>query len=400
MKSSLRVLYLMAESWPTFRADVAVLFGKYLPRHGIQSDLLTEQGIGGETWQGGQSYLFKVPTSKSLFYIAKFLLSIKGALAVRSQDYDAIQVRDMPVIAAFVLFIARIKNIPFIYWMSFPQSEGQVFRAQARGIKAGLRYWFPLIQGKVGQWLLYRIVLPRSTHIFVQSEQMLEDVEKFGIPRERMTPVPMGVDLEASHAGITLAANDPQLQNKRVLVYLGTQDRARKIDVLFEMLAIIKNKYPDVLLVLAGDTEDLEHAKWLRAQAQLHNVTDLVLWTGWQPAKVAWRYVAAAEVGLSPFPRSFLLDSASPTKAVEYMAIGLPVVANDNPDQKKLLLESQGGYCVPLDAASFAGAVIRILDAPEEGKAMGGRGKEYIAQNRGYEQLAQMVASAYRKALK
>ena len=42
----MRLLYLTAEQWPTFRPDVLALFGSYLPRHGIHSDLATERAHG------------------------------------------------------------------------------------------------------------------------------------------------------------------------------------------------------------------------------------------------------------------------------------------------------------------------------------------------------------------
>ncbi|MGY1489820.1 glycosyltransferase [Methylobacillus pratensis] len=400
MKSKVKILFLMAEAWPTFRADVAVLFGKYLPRYDVQASLLTERGEGKADWQGGSEYLFEAPKNKILYYFSKSICTLWGLIKAPLEEYSAVQVRDMPVIGAVALIIAKWRNIPFIYWMSFPQSEGQVFRARARGPRAGLKYWFPLIQGKIGQHLLYRFIFPRCEHIFVQSDQMVEDVAAYGIARNKMTPVPMGVDLEVSQTNKILPIADAKLLNKRVLVYLGTQDRARSIEVLFAMLAIIKQQYPDVMLVLAGDTEDKAHASWLREQAQSYGVGDDVLWTGWQPAEIAWGYVAAAEIGISPFPRSFLLDSASPTKAVEYMAIGLPVVANDNPDQKKILKESQGGLCVPLDAQHFAKAVMSILDDPESGKAMGDRGRIYIEQHRGYDHIAMRVAQTYKAVLR
>lgn len=40
----LRVLQLVPEPLPTFRVDVAALFGKYLPRIGIECDLVGKPG--------------------------------------------------------------------------------------------------------------------------------------------------------------------------------------------------------------------------------------------------------------------------------------------------------------------------------------------------------------------
>jgi glycosyltransferase involved in cell wall biosynthesis len=401
--SKIRLLYLTAEAWPTFRADVAVLFGKYLPRLGITTDLLTEQETAATghatSWPGGAPLLFEVPHRRALFYPIKLWRSIRGLIKADANQYDAIQVRDMPVIAMFGLWVARLKGLTFFYWMSFPQSEGQVFRAKARGPKAGLKYWFPLLQGLIGQWILYKLVLPYADHIFVQSLQMVEDVAIYGIDKAKMTPVPMGVDLEISQANEISPSDDPRLTSKRIAVYLGTLDRARNIEILFEMLARAKASCPELILVLVGDTEDNDHRQWLKNQAHLAGVAEAVMWTGWLPTAKAWSYVKAAEVGLSPFPRSYLLDSASPTKAIEYMAVGLPVVVNDNPDQARAVTESGAGLCVPLNAESFATALLELLENSGKRAEMATKGKEYVAHNRGYDQIAIIVAETYSKTL-
>ena len=59
-----------------------------------------------------------------------------------------------------------------------------------------------------------------------------------------------------------------------------------------------------------------------------------VLLTGWLPQPAALGYAVRAEVGLSPIPRGTLFDVSSPTKLVEYLALGIPGVANDIPDQQ------------------------------------------------------------------
>jgi glycosyltransferase involved in cell wall biosynthesis len=91
-----------------------------------------------------------------------------------------------------------------------------------------------------------------------------------------------------------------------------------------------------------------------------------------------------------------LLDIASPTKAIEYMALGIPVVVNDNPDQKRVVEEAGSGICVELDAAMFADAVVTLLSDPRRCSEMGRAGQEYVKQNRGYDTVSARLAASYR----
>ncbi len=79
----------------------------------------------------------------------------------------------MVVIGFLVMLICRIKGIPFIYWMSYLTSEARIERARSFGKKMGfLRSLAVLIKGYFEYGLLYRLVLPYSRHIFVQSDAM------------------------------------------------------------------------------------------------------------------------------------------------------------------------------------------------------------------------------------
>ena len=394
----MRLLYLTAEEWPTFRADITVLFGKYLPRFGIYSDLLTEASLTQttSTWPAGNAITCHVPSNRASQYIYKFVHQCKVLLTTNYDEYAAVQVRDMTIIALVALLMCAIKKKPFFYWLSYPQSEGQIQRAKARGMRAGMKYWFPLFQGMVGKWLLYSVILPKANHVFVQSNNMREMLVKQGVSIHKMTPVPMGVDVEATQQAL-LPSQDIALNNKRVVVYLGTLDRVRQIEILFGMLAIMREQIPNVLLVLAGDTEDAEHRAWLKKEAKHLGVAESILWTSWLPMQEAWQYVTSAEVGLSPFPRGYLLDMASPTKAVEYMALGLPVVANDNPDQQQVISDSGAGLCVPMTPEAFADATITLLNDTNMRTTMSALGKQYIAQHRSYDQLAESLAREYQQ---
>jgi glycosyltransferase involved in cell wall biosynthesis len=397
----MRILFLTAEQWPTFRADLTVLFGKYLPRFGVKSDLVTEQEVNDHqalNWPAGHLLLCTVPRNRAGQYVVKFLHQCKVLMRANYQHYDAIQVRDMTLVALVALAMAKLKAKPFYYWLSYPQSEGQIHRSKARGMRAGMRYFFPLIQGLVGQWLLYRVILPNASHVFVQSQTMLDMIASKGIAPTKMTPVPMGVDLEAIEKGYE-PIRHPAFANKRVLVYLGTLDRTRQIEVLFNMMVHIRQTIPNVLLVLVGDTEDAEHRNWLKQEAQRLEVADSIHWTGWLPTQEAWRYVVAAEIGLSPIPRGDLLDMGSPTKAVEYMALNIPVVMNDNPDQAQVAKESDAALCVPLTPESFAQATLQLLNDADTRAGMRQKGLAYVTQVRGYAQLASNLYQTYYKLI-
>ncbi len=399
-KKNLHLLYLTAEQWPTFRPDVTALFGKYLPRHGVTCDLVTERDIGSTgkpktPWGGGNKLLCDVPRNRAGQYLVKFWHNMRVLITLDAKKYDAIQVRDMTVTAFVGLVVAHFKRIKFYYWLSYPQSEGQINRAKARGLKGGMRYWFPLLQGSFGKWLLYRIVLPNADHIFVQSRQMQIDIARHGIPMFKMTPVPMGVDIELLNLEEIKPVEDSRLVGKRVVAYLGTLDRVRQIEILFQMLAIIRQQIPNILLVLVGDTQDAAHRDWLKLEAERTGVAENVLWTGWLTSSKAWSYICTAEVGLSPIPRGYLLDMSSPTKAVEYMALELPVVVNDNPDQAQVIAESGGGLCVAFQAVAFADGLIKLLCDSTLKQEMGTKGREYVTKVRGYDSIAHSVAEAY-----
>lgn len=101
----------------------------------------------------------------------------------------------------------------------------------------------------------------------------------------------------------------------------------------------------------------------LRALASIHG-TDLEL-LGPMPNRKALQEIAEASVGLSPLlPFPNYLHSL-PTKTLEYMAMGLPVVASDLPGTRAVLEQSEAVWLVaPGDVEQMADA-IRAATQPE-----------------------------------
>jgi glycosyltransferase involved in cell wall biosynthesis len=277
-------------------------------------------------------------------------------------------------------------------------SEVYIKVARGGGLALGVQRWlFLMFKGYVGRALLYRYVLPGCTHVFVQSDRMLDDVAAHGLSRDRMTPVPMGVDLERAFPTRADAFHHDRLQGTRVVAYLGSFERFRRLDFLLEVMQQLTLTVPDAMLLMIGDGTEPEDRVRLERHAETLGIADRVLWTGWVSSADAWRWLANADVAVSIVPRDPLYDCASPTKVVEYLALGIPVVANDQPDQDKVLTESGAGLCRPMDHAAMVSAIEQILSDPGLADRMRAAGPRYVAAERGYDRIAGRVAEVYRR---
>jgi glycosyltransferase involved in cell wall biosynthesis len=214
-----------------------------------------------------------------------------------------------------------------------------------------------------------------------------------------MTAVPMGVDAALFDRSTVAPSSDPRLDGRRVVLYLGRIAQSRKSDFLLDVADALRRDCPDILLVIAGDAPSSDEMAWMRREIAARGLQQHVLLTGWLPQRAALGYAVRAEVGLSPIPRGALFDVSSPTKLVEYLALGIPSVANDIPDQQQVIAESGAGLCVPMEARSFAAAVLQILGNPEQARQFAQRGPGYVKTRRTYDILGRNVALTYKKIL-
>jgi glycosyltransferase involved in cell wall biosynthesis len=440
----LRLLLSVPEPHPTHRADVAVLFGRYLPRHGVQSDLV---GCHAEDppppWPGGQALTRRAPSRGVGRHLGSLLADLR-LLPLARRGYDAVVVRDKTLGALVGLMAARLAGVPFIYWMSFPMVEAWAAYARERGRSAGwLRWAAAMARGHLLSRLLYGVILPRSAQIFVQSDVMRDEMIARGLPAQRLVPVPMGVDAEAGpfrapvseagplhspvaearslHAAVAdtgpvhapVAAARP-LQappsaagtvllplpvDAPIFGYLGTLNRVRRPEVMIEAFTLLHRERPDARLLLVGDCDNAPDRAWLAERiAAAGPAAQAIELTGWLPTDEGWRRMAGCVAGLSPFPRGEIYDSASPTKVVEYFALGLPVLANDQPDQAAMMAAA-GGQCVPLTAEGFAAGMRDVLARGEFHRAVATHGQAWVAKHRSYAVLAAGVGQAFRDVL-
>ena len=381
----LSIAFVVRDPLPPTRADVLTLFGAELPRYGIGAVWIGQ----GTHQQGALSGAF------SPFFDALGLWH-----AWRTGPIDCVQVRDKIAAALVGRLAAAMLGVPFFYWMSFPMAEGYAVRRDQIGQqRRGLKWAAHALRAALARALVYRLVLPAARHVFVQSDAMADALAHRGVDRARMTAVPMGVDAALFERNAITPAQDARLDARRVIVYLGRIAQSRRSDFLLDVVELLRPGVPDVLLVIAGDAASADEMAWMRRQIAMRALQEHVLLTGWLPQRAALGYAVRAEVGLSPIPRGALFDVSSPTKLVEYLALGIASVANDIPDQQLVIAQSGAGLSAPMQAGPFSAAVRALLDDPALRCRLAERGPAWVRRHRSYDILGRQVAEAYDRLL-
>lgn len=396
-----RILFLVRDNLPPFRADVTVLFGKYLTRLGVFSDVLGQYNpdhTGELVWPAGKA-IVAGPGHKGI--TAEFIRPFRDMVALlkHREPFSLVQVRDKIRTGAIASVYAKWHEKPFVYWMSFPYAEEFEVTARNREKPSVAMQLADYVRIKLSRQVLYKWVLPKADHIFVQSEAMRDWLANKGFNPNSITAVPMGVDMERFQRNLITPNNDPRLNGKRVIIHVGQASKARFADFMLDLVVALKATEPNILLVLAGDAPSPEEKQWLREEINQRNIEDHVLLTGWLNQEQVMPYMIRAEVGLSPYPRSEIEDVASPTKLVEYLSLGIPSVGNDIPDQKLVIERSGAGLCVLMEINAFRDAVLKLLHDPAFHLQCSQNGPVFISNERTYASIAQKVANTYQAIL-
>lgn len=396
----MRLLYIVEDRFPPFRADVEELFARQLAQRGHRIDWVMRRGpaalsLSSEVdWHGCRVVLSPAPHGSGWFakwmrMAGEFWGDLRILCIAARGRYDIVQVRDRYFVAPWVWMCARLTGARFTFWMSYPFGESKIDRALngfARWPR--LTYW----RGRAICWLLYRVILPLADHVFVQSERMRDDVAAQGIDPQKMTPVPMGI--RPDQVGSANDARAPDVAQP-LLLHLGVITRLRHSEILVRVLAKVRQQFPGARLRYVGEGEIPEDRKAVEAEARRLGLVDAVEVTGFMPMAEAWGHVAAADICISPFFPIPVLMSTSPTKLIEYLAMAKCVVASDHPEQRQVLRDSGAGELVDWGEDAFAAGIVRLLQDPDRARRMAAMGPDYVARHRTYDVIAARVEKVY-----
>jgi glycosyltransferase involved in cell wall biosynthesis len=220
-------------------------------------------------------------------------------------------------------------------------------------------------------------------------------VNQFGCDRQKIHIVPDCVHRDRFRPGVlseekrlTLRARLGIPPGCKVVVYLGLLAEYQGIDLLLQAAVHLLEARSDVHSLVMG-FPNVEH---YREMAGRLGLAEYVTFTGRIPYEKAPAYLALGDVAVAPK----ISATEGSGKLLNYMAMGLPVVAFDTPVSREYLGE-QGVYAPPGDTLALAEALETLLDDPRKGMALGQQLRERAIHHYRWPEAGEKILQVYRE---
>jgi glycosyltransferase involved in cell wall biosynthesis len=230
------------------------------------------------------------------------------------------------------------------------------------------------------------------------SEGMKDEIISRGVPAERITVIPNGVDdsfLAGAHDGERIRQKlgvDPE---ELLVGVVTTLNQYEGIDVLIDAVADLRrDRVPTRLLVVGDGPERLALAE----HAERRGLNGSATFTGRVPFDTVHAYHAAIDVFCVPRRDTPVTRLVTPLKPLEAMATGRPVVASDLPPLREIVRHEQTGALVaPEDPDALAEALQRFASDPSQRSKLGKQAQLWTAQNRTWAAAAERYTEVYER---
>ncbi|MDH4197583.1 MAG: glycosyltransferase family 4 protein [Candidatus Aminicenantes bacterium] len=364
--------------------------GRYLARQGHGVTLLTTSlsaRLRAVTRREGGVHIVEFPDLFSRRWRTGICPwnTLRRMMYVAGKKFDIIHAFDTRPVVIFPALLYKFKaKVPLVIdWADWWGRGGTIWERSGPFYRATL--------GRVETFFeeYFRRFADRSTVISTALERRLVDLggEKSKIlVLFQGTEGPPGPPLDKARCRqvLRLKAEGP------IVGHLGAlfEKDAR---LLFDSLAKVRDRRPDVQLILIG-----------RHRLRLHNfpgIKDFTLETGEIAPDEVWQYLGACDLLLLPMTKSIANDGRWPSKFNLYLAAGRPVVSTRISDIKSILEKEKIGLLADDNPDDFSRAILGLLADGARQTELGKKGQAYGQSVLSWPTLVNRLLVLYEQAL-
>ncbi len=246
---------------------------------------------------------------------------------------------------------------------------------------------------------LEKSIFSSADLVLTTTPQLSNYAEEMGSNSDCIKYFPLGVN---SRYFKPMKKNNELLQelgiqtNDRIILFMGTLYPWAGIDHILKNFHLLQNKIKQIKFVIIGGGPDFNRLKSLSNELQLNKN---IIFTGFVEQKKIPEYIAITDICLSSFAINILTDSIIPTKILEYLACGKPVLSTPLKGTVELLPnENYGIVYSQLD--DFISSIEKLLQNKTQLDKLGENGFSYIKKNHYWDSLADQLIKIFDNLIK
>jgi glycosyltransferase involved in cell wall biosynthesis len=212
-------------------------------------------------------------------------------------------------------------------------------------------------------------------------------VHHWQVPAEKISLVENGVETELFHTQVATGDLRQELgvEGKTLISYIGTIGMAHGLESLLQAALLLRQQQANITLLVLGEGAEKESIRQRARELSLNNI----LFVDQQPHEVIPAYICASDACLVLLKKTDVFRTVLPTKMLECMACGRPVILGVDGQAREILAEAGAGmYVEPENPRQLADAMICLASNSALREQFGRQGRRFIVQKMSREQTA------------
>ncbi len=285
-----------------------------------------------------------------------FWAAIKLTALHFKRRYCAVQVHNLPDFLVFAAIVPKIMGAKVILDIHDVMPE---FYAVKFGVDMS-SFYVKLVK------LQERISCAFADRVITVTEPWRQKLIKRGVKAEK-TAVVMNVADARLFYRLPQSVQPPAKDKHFTLIYHGTLSPRYGIDLTLRAVAKLRHEIPNIRFIIHGggdiwqkELDDLMAlADELNCRRHIHFSTEFI------PIAGLPDLIRAADVGVVSYRRDVFTDGILPTKVMEYVALGLPVIAARTPVIDAYFDETMLQFFEPENVDSLVQAIAALYHNPQ-----------------------------------
>lgn len=287
-----------------------------------------------------------------LEYGLAFLLFTAWLLALHMKHrYQVIHIHNMPDFLIFTALVPRLMGAKLILDIHDPMPE--LYMSKYRQSPTGIMVRLMQLQEKASTMFAHALITVNSS--------VKESLVERSIPGDKITVVSNLPDRRVFDRA--RYRKERRTQNEYfTLLYPGTIAPRYGLDVAIRALPSLVERIPRLRLVIIGP--QVEYVNELAALAERLGVSTFVQFKPAIPVDQVPRQIIRADVGIYMALPDPYIRLVTPTKVMEYVVMGIPVIASRLKVLEELFTGSALMFFEPGDEEQFASCVFDLYEDP------------------------------------